>query len=75
MSVPYKLHTVRERFAVNLRMWRLKRGFSQEALASDSGLSRVFLSRIETGTATISLDNAEKLAQVLRIDIVDLLRP
>jgi len=33
------------------------------------------LSRVETAAATVSLDNVEKLAHVLRIDIVDLLLP
>lgn len=75
MSAPFKFLTARERFARNLREWRSKRGLSQEALAAESGLSRVFLSRVETAAATVSLDNVEKLANVLGIDIVDLLLP
>jgi predicted transcriptional regulator len=31
--------------------------------------------RIESGAATVSLDNVERLAEVLRVDIVDLLLP
>lgn len=75
MSAPFKFLPARERFARNLREWRSKRGLSQEALAAESGLSRVFLSRVETAAATVSLDNVEKLAHVLGIDIVDLLLP
>lgn len=75
MSAPHNFLTARERVARNLREWRSKRGLSQEALAAECGLSRVFVSRVETAAATVSLDNVEKLAQVLRIDIVDLLLP
>src|SRR5471032_736611 len=74
MSSPYTVKTARERLARNLKDWRAKRGLSQEVLAEHSGLSRVFLSRIEGALETVSLDNIEKLAEVLKIDIVDLLQ-
>lgn len=74
MSTPYTVKTARERLARNLKDWRAKRGLSQEVLAEHSGLSRVFLSRIEGALETVSLDNIEKLAEVLKIDIVDLLQ-
>ncbi|QSX94620.1 helix-turn-helix domain-containing protein [Janthinobacterium lividum] len=46
---------------------------SQDVLAEHSGLSRVFLSRLEGALETVSLDNIEKLADVLKVDILDLL--
>jgi transcriptional regulator with XRE-family HTH domain len=73
MSSLYKVKTARERLARNLKDWRVKRGMSQDVLAELSGLSRVFLSRIEGALETVSLDNIEKLADVLKIDILDLL--
>ncbi|MDI3294364.1 helix-turn-helix transcriptional regulator [Janthinobacterium tructae] len=73
MSSPSTVKTARERLARNLRAWRAKRGMSQDVLAEHSGLSRVFLSRIEGALETVSLDNIEKLADVLKIDILDLL--
>lgn len=75
MSAPYKLESVRERFARNLKNWRSKRGISQELLAEQVGLSRGFLSRVETSDETLSLDNASELARALRVDIADLLLP
>lgn len=75
MSVPHQFRPARERFAFNLRKWRSKRSLSQEALAEACGLSRVFVAKIESGSTTVSLDNIEKLAQVLEIDIVDLVLP
>ena len=74
MSSPYTVKTARERLARNLRDWRAKRGMSQDVLAEHSGLSRVFLSRIESALDTVSLDNIEKIAEVLKIDILDLLQ-
>ncbi|WP_167079610.1 helix-turn-helix domain-containing protein [Massilia aquatica] len=74
MSRPYTVKTARERLAHNLKDWRAKRGMSQDVLAEHSGLSRVFLSRLEGALETVSLDNIEKLADVLRVDIVDLLQ-
>ncbi|WP_353850480.1 helix-turn-helix transcriptional regulator [Janthinobacterium sp.] len=74
MSRPYTVKTARERLARNLKDWRAKRGMSQDVLAEHSGLSRVFLSRIESALDTVSLDNIEKIAEVLKIDILDLLQ-
>lgn len=73
MTVPYYPEPVRERFARNLKVWRHKRGMSQEKLAEQAGMSRGFLSRLETSDETVSLDNAAQLATALNVDIVDLL--
>ena len=75
MSSPHKFETAREKFARNLLRWRTKRGMTQEALAADAGLSRVYISRIENCSDTVSLDNMEKLAAALKIEIVDFLMP
>ncbi len=75
MSASPIFEPVRDRFARNLKTWRHKRGLSQESLAEQAGISRGYLSCVETSTETISLDNAVEIARVLKIDIVDLLRP
>lgn len=72
MSSPHKFETGTERFGRNLREWRAKRGMSQDALADETGLSRVFISRIESGADTISLRHIDKIAAALKIDILDL---
>ncbi|RZI40618.1 XRE family transcriptional regulator [Herbaspirillum sp. HC18] len=75
MSSHQKNLSARERFARNLRQWRLARGLSQEELSARAELSQTFLSQIENGSRNVSLDKIEKLAEVLRIDVTDLLAP
>ena len=75
MSNPVNFQSARQRLARNLKEWRMKRGMSQDILSSTAGLSRVHISRIENSLDTVSVDNLEKLAAALRIDIVDLLLP
>ena len=73
MSMPYKTESARDRFARNLRAWRAKRGLSQQYLAEQAGLSRVYISKVENSSASVSIDAMEKLAVVLAIDIAELL--
>jgi transcriptional regulator with XRE-family HTH domain len=74
MSSHQKNLSARERFARNLRHWRLERGLSQEELSARAELSQTFLSQIENGSRNVSLDKIEKLAEVLEIDVTDLLK-
>jgi transcriptional regulator with XRE-family HTH domain len=73
MSMPSTTETARQRFARNLRAWRQVRGFSQQHLAEQADLSRVYISKVENSAASVSIDAMEKLADVLAIDIVELL--
>lgn len=73
MSIPSKNEIARDRFARNLRAWRAKRGLSQQFLAEQAGLSRVYVSRVENSAASVSLDTMERLANVLAIDVAELL--
>ena len=52
----------RRLLAQKLRLLRLTRGWSQEALAAASGMDRSYVSAIERAVRNISLDNVEKLA-------------
>ena len=74
MSSHQKSLSARERFARNLHHWRLARGLSQEELSARAELSQTFLSQIENGSRNVSLDKIEKLAEVLEIDVMDLLK-
>lgn len=67
--------TARQRFARNLRACRLAIGESQENLAGTAGLHRTYIGQVERGERNISIDNMERIAQSLNLDIVDLLRP
>lgn len=74
MSTPFTVEPARDRFARNLRAWRTARGLRQEQLATQAGLSRVYVSKVENSSASVSIDSMEKLAGALQIDISELLR-
>ena len=63
-----------ERLAENIRQVRLAQGMSQEALAEAAGFHRTFVSQIERQKNNISIDNIERLARALGVDLVELLR-
>lgn len=63
----------RERLAANLRTARKQRGLSQEGLAERAGLHRTYVGGIERGERNVSIDNIEKIARALDLDIAELL--
>ncbi len=69
-----RLSTVLTRFAKKLRNERLRRGLSQESLASVAGLSRNYIGMIERGEANLTLGTIERLARALRMESWELLR-
>lgn len=75
MSGLKKFETARERVARNVKLWRKQRGLTQLSLSKDVGLSRTYLLRVEHGVETLSVDNLEKLAIALKVDILELLKP
>ena len=62
-------------FAANLRKVRTAKGFSQEKLAELCDLHRTYVSSVERGERNISIDNMERLARALGVDIRELLKP
>jgi len=67
--------TAREVLALNLIRLRGQRGWSQEALAFESGLHRTFIGHVERQVRNISLDNLERLAHALSVPVHTLLVP
>jgi len=65
--------TARARLAKNLRFLRARDGLSQEALADLADMHRTYVGSIERSERNVSLDNIEKLAGVLNVDISELL--
>ena len=59
--------------ARNLRDLRLKRKLSQQAVATKARLSVSYISMLERGERTPTLETLEVMAKVLRVDPVDLL--
>jgi len=54
------------KFGLVVRRFREARGLSQESLADFAGVSRSFLSEVERGTATPSLETMQKIADAFR---------
>jgi transcriptional regulator with XRE-family HTH domain len=57
--------------ARNLRRLRVDRGLSQEILAVDAGIDRTYVSRLERCLENPTVAVLEKLAQALRVPIID----
>ena len=62
-------------FAANLRQRRLACGLSQERLAHEAGIDRTYVSALERGLYSPTIDMLERLAQVLGTDAYRLLLP
>jgi len=67
-------NSARSRVAANVRARRKDRGISQEELADLAGLHRTYVGSIERGERNVSIDNIERLAAALRVDVIDLLK-
>lgn len=59
-------------FGRNVRKYRMLSNISQEKLAELTGLHRTYISDVERGLRSISLNNIEKLSIALNIDIYKL---
>jgi len=65
---------IREVFARNLRKARQERHLSQEALAHEAGVDRTYISALERGIYSATIDMVDKLAKVLGVDAAVLLQ-
>ena len=65
---------IRAVFAGNLRRLRRLRGLSQEALAHDAGIDRTYVSAMERGKYSATIDMLGRLAKVLGVSESELLR-
>ena len=66
---------LRQLFAINLRRIRHARKLSQEALAHDAEVDRVYLSRVERAVTYVGLEIIEKLANVLDVEPAEFFAP
>jgi transcriptional regulator with XRE-family HTH domain len=66
--------SARQRFARAMRHIREERGLSQEALAERCELHRTYIGSVERGERNISIDNMERIAHALGIEICDLVK-
>lgn len=65
---------IRVKFGKTLRRLRKNHGISQETFADKCDLHRTYISDIERGERNVSLENIEKIAKVLNIQISELFR-
>ncbi|WP_033827200.1 helix-turn-helix domain-containing protein [Bacillus andreraoultii] len=56
----------------NIHKYRMKKGLSQEKLAEYCGLHRTYIGAVERGERNISIDNIEKIANALEVDVTQL---
>jgi DNA-binding XRE family transcriptional regulator len=56
-----------------VKIWREYRGLTQRALATQAGLNFAYLSQIETGARKGTTATLKKLAEVLGVDLDDLI--
>jgi transcriptional regulator with XRE-family HTH domain len=58
-----------------MRLRRVELAMSQEKLAEDCGLHRTYVGSVERGERNVSIDNMERIATALEVDVSDLLAP
>ncbi|WP_081926166.1 helix-turn-helix domain-containing protein [Massilia sp. LC238] len=75
MSKTNSTLSLRTRFARNLRACRVSQNLSQEQLATLAGFSRTFVSDVEREIRNCTIDNIERLAKALKIDVSTLFIP
>ncbi|MGW4370099.1 helix-turn-helix domain-containing protein [Nocardia takedensis] len=63
---------IRTEFGKRLRRIRLERDLSQEELAERANLHRTYISSIERGVQSVSLDNIAKISRVLNVELSEL---
>ena len=65
----------REQVGSRIRELRIAKELTQEALGLEAGLSRVMVIKVEWGKASIAYERLWDLADVLGVDVLDLLSP
>lgn len=65
--------TTLEKFGKKVREERIKQGLSQEELASKADVHRTYIGMIERAEKNITLENIEKVAKALKLNINELL--
>ena len=63
------MEDIKKLFGSNVKKYRLERNLSQEQLAEKSGLHRTYISAVERAERSISLDNIQKIALALNIEV------
>ncbi len=65
--------SIRYKIAQKVRSWRLKRGYTQKDLAEKVSVTYQVVLQYEKGTRKISIEKLYAMAEVLSINITDLI--
>lgn len=68
------METLRQTLGARVRQLRRDQGISQEDFADACGFARSYMSRIERGTANLSLDAVERLANAFGLTAEELFK-
>jgi transcriptional regulator with XRE-family HTH domain len=75
---PSKVHEVKKEtkaardFGKRVRVLRMAKGWSQERLALEAGISPTYMGEIERGECNVSIFNIARIADALSVPIADL---
>lgn len=65
---------IRKKFGKKLKLLRKEQGYSQESFADKCELHRTYIGDIERGERNVSLDNLNRIANGLKIDLSELFK-
>ena len=68
------MQDINKQVGKRIRVLRENRGFSQEELASSSGLHRSHMGQIERGEANVTVRTLERIGLALRVPVFEFLR-
>lgn len=63
-----------KKFGLNIKKYRKKLNLTQEELAEKTNLHRTYISTLERGKRSISLNNIEKIAKALNVKEYELFK-
>ena len=69
------MESARDTVARNLRRMRSEHGLSQEELAHRAGVDRSYISLLETGSNSASVDMLERIGKALGVSVARFLEP
>ena len=64
---------IREEIGKNIKKARQSKGFTMQSLADKIGISRVSITRFESGKENLTIDTIQKLADAIGVHITDIL--
>lgn len=74
MQIHRQMDSIAKTFGKVLKEQRKKKGLSQDALATDSDLDRTYISQLERGKRTPSIETLFKIAQALGVTASSMIR-